>query len=63
MTTTFDLVRILLRFWEGDYQAAIDACKKIESHELNPDVATEYRLAAAHIARLQRQKERMKCTK
>ena len=58
MTSTHDLVRILLNFWEGDYDAAIDACKKIESHEPNPDVATEYRLAAAHIKRLKDQKVR-----
>lgn len=60
MTTTFDLVRILLNFWEGDYQKAIDACNRIESHEERPDVATEYRLAAAHIARLKKKKARTK---
>ncbi len=58
MTSTHDLVRILLRYWNNDYQAAIDACKKIESHEARPDVATEYRLAAAYIKRLQEQKEK-----
>ena len=60
MTSTFDLARILMEFWQGDHQAAIDACKKIENHEPNPDVATEYRLAAAHIERLQNEKVRLK---
>ena len=54
MTSTFDLVRILLNFWEGDHQAAIDACKRIEEHEPRPDVVNEYRLAAVHIKRLQK---------
>ena len=53
MTSTHDLVRILLDYYKGDYDAAIDACKRIQEHEPNPDVATEYRLAAAHIKRLQ----------
>ena len=54
MTSTHDLVRILMEFWNNDYQAAVDACKRIESHEERPDVATEYRLAAAYIERLQK---------
>ena len=58
MTSTHDLSRILLEFWQGDHEAAIDACKRIESHEKRPDVATEYRLAAAHIKRLKDQKVR-----
>lgn len=56
--STHDLVRILLRYWKGDHQAAIGACKRIESHETRPEMAAEYRLAAAHIGRLQEQKER-----
>ncbi len=60
MTSIRDLARILLNHYDGDHQSAIDACKRIESHEPRPGVAADLILAAARIERLQDKKERKK---